>query len=175
MPPGRYGPARRRAAGFTLLEVIVSLVVMGLMLAGFVSVYSTLVRHSAEPTLHSQAVGIASAYLEEIVRQPFRDPDTATLCPAAEGSRAAFDNVCDYDALAVNGCAQTSAACPALGDCACDRAGQPVDGLRAFRVAVAVAPVTRAGVAGLDVAVTVNHDALAGTGVVLQSFRTEDP
>jgi hypothetical protein len=60
------------------------------------------------------------------------------------------------------------------GDCACDRNGVPVEGLRAFEVTLNVNPVNLSGSTGLQVRVQVNHDGLAGSGVTLQAFRTED-
>jgi prepilin-type N-terminal cleavage/methylation domain-containing protein len=165
---------RRRQAGFSLLEVVAALVVLGLVFGGFASVYGTVLRQGAEPQLASQALAVADAYLAEITSRPYRDPDSGAVCAGGEGARPLFDDVCDYAGLAANGCTATSAACPALGDCACTRDGAPVDGLYGFRVAVAAAPATLAGRVGLDVQVRVRHDGLAADGVLLQSFRTDD-
>ena len=160
--------------GFSLLEVLASIVVLSLIFAGFVSVYSTVLKHGSDAELHSQAVAIASAYMDEILLQNYRDPDSGLVCGAPESNRPAFDNLCDYDQLPQNGCTSTSSACPTIGSCACDRNGAPVDGLRAFAVAVDVSPITLSGGAGLQVSVAVNHDGLAGNGVILQAFRAED-
>jgi MSHA pilin protein MshD len=169
-------PSERRSAqqGFTLLELVVAIVVLGLSFAGFVSVYGTVLRHAAEPQLQTQAVAVAAAYLDEVLGRPYRDPDTGLICGVAEGARPSFDNLCDYDQLPLNGCTATSGACPVAGDCACDRNGLPVDGLRAFAVSLDVNPVNLSGAAGLQVQIQVNHDGLAGDGVRLQAFRAED-
>lgn len=164
-------PAQR---GFSLLELVVAIVVLGLIFAGFASVYGTVLRQSTEPQLQNQAVTVASAYLDEILGRSYRDPDTGLICGVQEPGRPSFDNVCDYDQLTLNGCMSTSSACPVLGDCACDRNGVPVDGLRAFDVTLNVNPVNLSGSAGLQVQVQVDHDGLAGSGVTLQAFRTED-
>lgn len=168
---------RLRAAtelGFSLLEVLASIVVLSLIFAGFVSVYGTVLKHGSDAELHSQAIAIASAYMDEVLAQNYRDPDSSLVCGAPEGSRPAFDNVCDYDQISQNGCTSTSSACPAIGSCACDRQGSPVDGLLAFAVAVDVSPVTLSGGTGLQVSVAVNHTGLTGNGVTLQAFRAED-
>jgi len=165
---------RSAQAGFSLIEVVAAIVVLGLVFSGFATVYGTVLRQGAEPQLTGQALAVADAYLSEITSRAYRDPDSGAVCGGGEAARPLFDDVCDYAALAANGCAATSGACPVLGDCACGRDGQPVAGLGAFRVAVGVTPATLAGIAGLQVQVQVRHDGLAGDGVVLQSFRTDD-
>ena len=160
--------------GFTLLELVVAIVVLGLIFAGFTSVYGTVLRRGAEPQLQTQAVAFAAAYLDEVLGRPYRDPDTGLICGTQEPDRPSFDNVCDYDQLSLNGCTSTSGACPVVGDCVCDRNGAPVDGSRAFAVTVDVNPVNVAGASGLQVQLQVDHHGLAGSGVRLQAFRAED-
>jgi MSHA pilin protein MshD len=164
----------RRERGFSLLEVVAAIVVMGLIFAGFVSVFGAVLRNGSDAALQSQASGIAAAYLDEILAQPYADPDDGAVCGTPEANRAAFDNVCDYAGLAQNGCNAVSSACPIAGSCACDRDGLPVDGLRAFEVSVGVTPATINGVGGLRIRVTVRHDGMAGNGVTLDAFRTAD-
>jgi len=167
-------PDLGRQRGFSLLEVVAAIVILGLMFAGFVTVYATVLRQSSEPQLGVQALAIADGLLDEITSRRYRDPDTGVLCGGPEGQRPLFDDVCDYHALPQNGCVATSSACPVAGDCACGRDGQPIDGLRGFQVAVAVAPATLTGVNGLQVQVQVSHAGLAGEGVILRAFRSED-
>ena len=165
---------RRIQRGFSLLEVLAAVVVMGLVFAGFVSAYATVMKHGSDAQLHGQAVAIAASYLDEILERPYRDPDDGTLCSTPEANRAAFDNVCDYDGLPQNGCSTVSSECPAVGACACDSSGDPIDGLTAFGVSVTVTPTTLAGAGGLQVRVDVTHDGLAGNGISLLAFRSED-
>lgn len=92
--------ARRRAAGVTLVELIVALVIVGIAVAGVVTVFVNTVRRSADPMVQQQAQFLAEAYLEEILLKKFFDPDTGLVCSgAAEAGRALFDNVCDYNGL----------------------------------------------------------------------------
>jgi MSHA pilin protein MshD len=167
-------PERRRQQGFSLLEVIVAIVMLGLIFGGFVTVYATVFHEAAEPQLEAQALSVAESYLDEIASRRYRDPDTNAICGAAKGNRTLFDNVCDYNGLASNGCTTTTTACPTLGSCACGRDGAPLDGLPGFAVTVGVASSTWSGVTGLQAQVQVTHAGLGTNTVTLQSFRTED-
>lgn len=91
------GDARRRQAGVTMIELIIAILVVGIAMAGVLSVFVATSRSSADPMMRAQAQLIAESYLEEILLKRFYDPDTDTVCPAAEGSRSTYDNVCDYD------------------------------------------------------------------------------
>jgi MSHA pilin protein MshD len=86
----------RRARGFTIVEIILAIVIVGVAMAGVATVFVTTSRHSADPMVQQQAQFIAEAYLEEIMRQKFFDPDEDKVCPSPEAGRGSFDNVCDY-------------------------------------------------------------------------------
>lgn len=134
--------------------------------------------HSADPMLQQQAHAIAQSYMEEIFSQPFCDPDystscrtactsaaACTVCNSAEGSRAAYDAVCDYNGLSDATGARTSG-------------GALVAGLGAYNVSVAVddSGVTLSGLSStsgqvMEVTVTVTHDTQTGINDVLRAYR----
>ena len=88
---------RGRARGFTIVELILAITIVGVALAGVATVFLATSRHSADAAVQQQAQFIAEAYLEEILRQRFFDPDEDKVCPNPEaGGRGSFDNVCDY-------------------------------------------------------------------------------
>ncbi|MEK6243603.1 MAG: prepilin-type N-terminal cleavage/methylation domain-containing protein [Pseudomonadota bacterium] len=91
------GAARRRQAGVTMIELIIAIMVVGVAMAGMISVIVATSRGSADPMVRAQAQLIAESYLEEILLKRFYDPDEDLVCPAAEGLRKDYDNVCDYD------------------------------------------------------------------------------
>lgn len=115
---------RLRQRGVTLVELILSIVVIGVGLAGVVMVINRNVLSSADPMAQHQAVAIAEAYMEEILTKDFCDPantcvvaGVCQVCPAAEANREDFDNVCDYNGRTDNGAVdQTGAAIVGLGD-----------------------------------------------------------
>ena len=90
---------RARRTGFTLFELVIAMVIVGISLLGVLSVFTVAAQHSADPMVRQQAQYIAEAYLDEILIKRFYDPDTNRVGPANEGSRTLFDNVCDYNTL----------------------------------------------------------------------------
>jgi MSHA pilin protein MshD len=108
-----------RHAGFSLLEAVIFIVVLGVGIAGMAILYNQLTVASVDPLIRKQALAIANSLMEEIQLRAFTycDPDdpqvyTATV-PAdcavqeaigAEGGETRyadprFDNVNDYAAL----------------------------------------------------------------------------
>ncbi len=82
LPAGRHG--------FSLIELIVAIVIIGTAVIGVMSVMNFLSARSADPAIQEQALLIGEAYLEEIVAKPFLDPSagTANVCPAPEAAEA---------------------------------------------------------------------------------------
>jgi len=86
---------RATQRGVTLIELVISIVVIAVAAGGVLGVLSRSVGRSADAMIMSQAVSIAEAYLEEITLKSFVDPDGVD----AETQRADFDDVDDYDGL----------------------------------------------------------------------------
>lgn len=106
-----------RSRGFTLIEMVIFIVIVGIGLAGILAVLNLTARNSADPVIRKNMLTIAEGLLEEITLQPFTwcDPDdanAATATSAADcatvaealgpegetrnGGALAFDNVNDY-------------------------------------------------------------------------------
>ena len=112
-------------AGFTLVELILTIVILSIVSVGLMQAQATIVSRSADPMLERQSLAIAESYLEEILSKAYLDPATGSLCPAAPGGgRAVYDNVCDYSGLS---------GAPA------DQWGTALADLSAYSVAVTVA------------------------------------
>ncbi|WP_426414979.1 prepilin-type N-terminal cleavage/methylation domain-containing protein [Aestuariirhabdus sp. LZHN29] len=153
-----------RQRGLTLIELVMSIVIGGIAAAAILGAMAAIGGRNADPMLRQQAQAIAAAYMDEIYLQPFVDP---SLAPAANpcagppaGSRALFNNVCDYDGLVDNG--------------AVDANGNPIPALGFYRVAVTIARNTPwQGVAGNDVLrIDVQVTTPDGLAVLLSGYRT---
>jgi MSHA pilin protein MshD len=146
----------RPQTGFTLIEMIVFIVIVGVALAGVLSVLNHATAHSADPIEPKQAMLVAESLLEEILLKPFNDPagGYAAACPAT-CDRARFDDIHDYNGYA------------SAGVLSLDNLGATVPGLGNYNVAVVVANanVTATGnsVAGSSITVTVTVGANAYT------------
>jgi MSHA pilin protein MshD len=155
--------APRRRAGVTLFEMVIAIAVLGIALAGVLSVFITTTRQSADPMVQQQAQFLAEAYLEEILLKKFYDPDDGEVCPpTVEASRQFYDNVCDFNGL-VNNPPQ-------------DQFGTEPPGLAAYTVSVTVDSATQnlngltnsSVVLRIDVTVTGPN----GVSIRLSGYRT---
>ena len=81
--------------GVTLVELILTMVIISVALVGILSVINLTVSHSADPVVNQQAIAIAESYLEEILLQHYSG--------GTSSSRANFDDVDDYNNLLDNG------------------------------------------------------------------------
>lgn len=115
---------RRRLQGFTLIELIIFIVVVGVGVAGILSVYTNTIRNSADPLVRKQAVSIAESLMEEITAKEFANPTGGY----SGTSRALWDDVDDY-----NGYSSATVV---------DLQGATVAGLTGYRIAPAVSVAT---------------------------------
>lgn len=136
--------------GFTLIEVIIFIVVVGAGLAGILAVSTNAVKGSADPMVRKQAMALADSILEEILQKEFADPDGV----GGETTRATMDDVADY-----NGATKTLFT------------DWPAS-LGSYDVAITVTAMTLGGVAAQRVVVTVTggNNTIAMTG-----YRTQYP
>jgi MSHA pilin protein MshD len=88
---------RHQHRGFTLIELIIFIVVIGAGLAGILSVMNTVVKSSADPMLRKQAAVAAESILEEIMQKGYTDPDPVGT--PAETTRQTMDDVDDFKGL----------------------------------------------------------------------------
>jgi MSHA pilin protein MshD len=90
------GPARSR--GITLVELIVTIVVVGIAVASVLAVLSAAAVRSADTMVRQQSVLIAQSYLREILEKPFGVDACYPGC-----SRTQMAAVGDYNGLSNTG------------------------------------------------------------------------
>lgn len=151
----------RPAPGFTLIETIIAIVILGVALGGTLLAINTAVRSSSDPLIHKQMLAVAEETMEEILLKPYTTsaiPATATrhTCGSAAAARSGFDEIIDF------GNYQTSGIC--------DIDGNAVAGLENYALTVFIERVTWQGIANtLHIVVTVAQGTEA---VALDGWRT---
>ena len=152
------------SSGFTLVEMLIAIVIIGIGVTGVMVAYSTSVKGSANALIGKQLVAIADEMMEEILLKPYNSTlasgSGVALCGAGTANRSAFDDVGDYNGY------QTS------GICTID--GQTIPGLESYNVSVVVInSFNLSGVANtLRVTVTATHGA---DRMILDGFKVNMP
>lgn len=83
-----------RHRGFTLVELIIFIVVVGVGLAGILTVSNNVVKSSADPMVRKQSMALSDSILEEILQKEYADPDGVQ---GNETTRDTMDDVDDYN------------------------------------------------------------------------------
>jgi MSHA pilin protein MshD len=123
-------PGRQTQRGFTLIEMVLAIVVLGVGLAGVLIAFSTVARGSADPVVAQQMLAIAEEMMEEIQLKPYAV--AANAAPAA-CARNTWNDVLDYNGYATSG-----------QICTID--GTAIPSLAGYSVQVTVVAATLAGV-----------------------------
>lgn len=138
--------------GFTLVEMLIAIVVIGVGLAGVLLAFNTTQRGSADPLLQRQMLAIAEGLLEEALSRPFTPQAGAA---GAGCARDGFNDVDDYHGYSSTG--------------VCDVGGNAVAGLESYAVSITVQAQVLAGVAVKRVRVTVQN---GGESLSLAGWRS---
>lgn len=112
--------SRKQQCAMTLIEVVMSIVIVAIAVSSVLGVLSSNVQHSADALVVSQAVSIAEAYIEEVSLKAFSDPDGLD----GETLRVDFDDADDYNGLIDGG--------------AVDQFGNAIAGLEGYTIGVTV-------------------------------------
>jgi len=83
-------PAKKMThqSGVTLVELILSMVIISIALTGVMTVMNLTVSHSADPVVNHQAVAIAEACMEEVLLEPFASLANCSLGGVPSGYSA---------------------------------------------------------------------------------------
>ncbi|MDR1662704.1 MAG: prepilin-type N-terminal cleavage/methylation domain-containing protein [Azoarcus sp.] len=86
-----------RQSGFTLPELIMTIVIISVGLAGVLSAFRAVVKGSADPLVHKQMLAIAEEMMEELSLKPWVSPSGHTGGAVGCPDRAGLDNLDYYD------------------------------------------------------------------------------
>lgn len=104
LEPGTLNFKQRKSLGLSLVELIVSIVIVSAAVGGVLSVLNLTTRASAEPMIQKQALAIAEAVLEEVQLMPFTycDPDDANADTALNAAACAATSEAIFGPEGVN-------------------------------------------------------------------------
>jgi len=146
---------RRSQTGFTLIEMIIAIVILGIGLAGVAVAFSVAIGRSADPVINQQLLAIAEEMIEEVQLKPYAA--AANSAPAG-CARDTYNDVSDYNGYATSGQV-------------CTVDGVAVSALSGYSVSVGVATATLSGVAAAKrITVTVTR---GSQSLTLIGWRTD--
>ena len=149
----------RRDAGATLIEMVVSIVIISVAVTSVMMVIFQTAGTSSDPLVRTQAIAIAESYMEEILSQPLTDPAGADSGGFEAGEvRATYDDVTDYHNLSDNAGAV-------------DQQGNSLTGLEGYNVTATVVDTTLNGNPAKRILVVVTHDGNASFSFPLAAYR----
>ena len=109
---------RQKQSGFTLIETIIVIVLVGAMMAGMTSMFMTNVGNSHRPFLRQRALAVVNAFVDEIQHKRWNENSplgggcvqtisnpclaglpTIAIGPDAGEARATYDDIDDYNGL----------------------------------------------------------------------------
>jgi MSHA pilin protein MshD len=166
-------PVAGRQRGISLAELLMFIVIVGVGVAGILSVLNQTAARSADPLPVKQAYAIAEALLEEVQLAAFTlcdptDPNVLTAPPCGAvgppsrqvGESRPWDNVIEYEPTVIG---------PGITDIT----GAPIGGLGAYSATINVAASGLGSVpAGAALLITVTVTGPGGTNVSLSGYRT---
>ncbi|HIV73437.1 MAG TPA: type II secretion system GspH family protein [Candidatus Aquabacterium excrementipullorum] len=145
-------PINRR--GFTLVEMLLAIVIIGIGVAGVLMAFSATVKNSSDPVVNKQLLAIAEEMIEEVELKPFSSSIASTSAGCA---RSGFMKISDYNNYATN-------------NQICDIDGVPIAALSGYSVLVKTEAVA---IGGVSAALRITVRASRSTdSITLVSWRT---
>lgn len=155
---------RRSQRGTSLIELIMFIVIVSFALTGILVVMNTVVRHSADPLIHKQAIAVAESLLEEIELQDFISQSGVTNAVSQSNRASEYHIVGDYNGYDTT--ADGGGIFPVSGVAS-------IAGLESYNANVVVADAALGGIsAGSAVLITVTVTDPQGEDIQISGYRT---
>lgn len=174
---------RRSNRGFTLIEIIIVIVLIGAMMAGMSTVFISNINKSHHPYLRQRVLAVATAFLDEIQHKRWNEntplgggcvdtlattctggPAVATIGPDGIETRSEYDDIDDYSGIINQSPPQ-------------DSSGADMPGYAGFSVTVTVVQPSAdwEGVEQEDVRlITITVTSSAGETISLSTYRVNN-
>ena len=147
----------RYSHGVTLIELIISIVIISIAITGIMMLFAGTTKTSADPMVRAQALAIAQSYMDEIIMQPYTNDGNTS-------GRGNYNEVDDYNAITAGSTIE-------------DQYGNPISSLAPYSVEVNVSVCSTGScssqlstVQAKKITVTVSHSGL-GINVPLTAYR----
>jgi len=107
----KSGLNRVKQQGVTLVELVISIVIMSIAMVAMMNSFSVSMSHSADPLWRNKTLKLAQLYLDEILSKAYDEntplggipalttPSCASLGPDGTEARADYDDVDDYHGI----------------------------------------------------------------------------
>lgn len=146
--------SNKRHRGFTLIETVMAIAIIGVGLAGLMAVFSNTTKASADPVVRKQLLALAEEMIEEIQLKPYALTDP----PAGPGcARDTYNDIFDYNGYSSVGSI-------------CDISGSTLTALNGYSIDVIVDETPLGGVAAASqITVMVSR---GNESITLNGWRT---
>jgi len=147
--------------GISLIELIMFIVIISVALTGILQVMNQVMRHSADPLIHKQAMAVAESLLEEIELQDFISADGTNVAVTPANRATAYHIAADYNGFTTGGAGIS------------DINGVAVPGLGSYNASVVIANEAFNGIAAASaVRITVTVTDPETNPIVIDGYRT---
>ncbi len=88
--------------GFSLIEIIVTMVVLSIAMVGVLSLFTTSIRESADPLITSQAIALAQGEMDQAIGEKLLPSGFASITPGCKTTMPSAAFTCSRTITVIN-------------------------------------------------------------------------